>query len=253
VKKKKNTFREKNIFEKKIFSELKKTMALLVCDSSSLISLNESCLLASLDFLKRSSHSEFRIPPEVMRETVQRPLKIRRFEYSAIRLNHLLQEGIVKLCEFPDTRKLTEEFLALSNSLFSVQGRPLQLVQRGEAECLAVYARAGAAALLIDEKTTRLLIESPQTLLNKISGEYEDKIEVNQRALEEWRKKTSGIFVMRSSELLAIAVSKGFFKPYRSLEREALHAALYAVRNAGCSVSEEEMRQEAEYPFIAQK
>lgn len=224
-------------------------MALLVCDSSSLISLNEACLLGSLGFLKRACGAEFLIPPEVMSETVQRPLKIRQYEYSAIRLNHLLQEGTLKLAEFPDTRNLTNELLARSNSLFSLAGRPLKLVHRGEAECIAVYKRAGAHALLIDEKTTRMLLESPETLLKKISNEYNDKIEVNLGALAEWKQKTSGLFCMRSSELLAIAVSKAYFKPYKSLERQALAAALHAVRNAGCSVSEEEMRVEAEYNF----
>ena len=228
-------------------------MALLICDSSSLISLNESCLLGALDFLRKGSKAQFRIPPEVMRESVQRPLKIRRFEYSAIRLNHLLQEGIANLVEFPETKKLADELLELSNRIFSVAGMPLQLMQRGEAECIAVYRKAGAQALLIDEKTTRMLIESPAALRNKISSEYEERIEVDNAALAEWKRRTEGIFVMRSSELVAIAVSKGYFKPYRSLEKQALHAALYAVRNSGCSISEEEMRQEAEYAFNKEK
>lgn len=225
-------------------------MAKLICDSSSLISLSESCLLGSLEFLKKNTAGmEFRIPPEVMRETIQRPLKIRRFEYSAIRLNHLLQQRTASLVEYPDTTRLADKLLQMANNIFSVGGRQLQLVQRGEAECLAVYKKAGASALLIDEKTTRLLLESPETLLKKISTEYEQKIEVNQEALAEWKERTGGIFVMRSSELLAVAAAKGFFRRYASMEKQALQASLYAVRNAGCSVSEEHMRQEAEYPF----
>lgn len=224
-------------------------MAVIVCDSSSLISLNEACLLGSLRFLKQRAGAEFLVPPEVFGETVQRPLKIRRYEYSAMRLNHLLQEGTLKQVAYPDTRASTQRLLQLANEIFWVEGRPLKLVQRGEAECLAVYGRAGGRGLLMDEKTTRLLLESPQTLLKKISGEYEQKISVNEGALREWKRSTEGIFVLRSSELLAMAVSKGFFEPYRSLARQALAAALRAVRNAGCSVSEEELRVEAEYNF----
>ncbi len=184
-----------------------------------------------------------------MRETVQRPLKTTRFEYSAIRLNHLLQQATVRQVEFGDTSLATNELLALANKLFWVQERPLELMQRGEAECLAVYKKAGAKALLIDEKTTRLLLESPEMLLKKISGEYEHKISVEESALAQWREKTQGFFVVRSSELAAIAAAKGFFKPFKSLEKKALHAALYAVRNAGCAVSEEEIREEVEYSF----
>lgn len=224
-------------------------MAVIVCDSSSLISLNEACLLGCLGFLKQRSGAEFLVPPEVFSETVQRPLKTRRHEYSAMRLNHLLQEGTVREVEFPDTGKAADKLLALANEIFWVEGRPLKLIQRGEAECLAAYGRAGAGGLLIDEKTTRLLLESPQTLLEKISGEYENKVKVSEGALEEWKRRTEGMFVLRSSELLTMAVSKGFFAPYRSLARQALGAALHAVRNAGCSVSEEEMRVEAEYLF----
>jgi len=218
-------------------------MASIVCDSSSLISFSETCNIEAIGFVKKKSGARFLIPEEVRQEIFVRPLKLPKYEFSAIRLNQLLEEGIVERAFPPELENKTNEFLSIANNLFFVRGNPIELIQRGEAQCLAVMQSLNADALLIDEKTTRLLVESPEQLLQRISGEYENKISVEQDALSQFRKKTREIFVMRSSELLAIAAEKGFFQQYGDFEEKAFKAGLRALRNAGCSIAEEEIKQ----------
>ena len=60
---------------------------------------------------------------------------------------------------------------------------------------------------------------------------------------------------VRSTEILAVAFEKGYFDGYRNRADEAFHAALYAVRNAGCSITTHELLeyQEVHKPGTAER
>jgi len=211
-----------------------------VCDSSSLISLSETCNIDALRFLKAGG-ARFVIPPSVRDEIVTHPLQVRRLAFSAMRLRKLIYDKILEVVELPNLERECQNILALANKVINVGGRPLTILQEGEVECLALMKLKGFKTLVVDEKTTRLLVESPQTLFDALTGEYDEDVSVDETALAGFKKGLEGAIVLRSAELLAVSADKGFFKEYGSASRDALSASLYALQNAGCSISTVEL------------
>jgi len=130
-----------------------------------------------------------------------------------------------------------------ANNVYSIRGKPLKILHGGEADCLAAYFANKCDALAIDEKTTKLLIEDPEKLHKAIAGEYGANISVNSTALAEFTKLTKGIQIIRSSDLTAIAAKRGYFDSFNARKAEAFHSAIYAIKNAGCSLSEDEISE----------
>jgi hypothetical protein len=132
-----------------------------------------------------------------------------------------------------------------ANAAVRVGGKPLRLIHSGEAECLALLriSQAAQKTLLVDEKTTRLLAESPKTLVERLRGEYDESVEVDDAQLRSFRAGLERVSVIRSTELVAVAASLGFFKDYGGAAKDAARTALGALQLAGCSVSSDELRE----------
>lgn len=216
-------------------------MPRIICDSSSIISLMDTCTSGALTFLHDQAGVRFLIPPGVYDELVSRPLGIKRFGYSAVRMRGLVEKGVLELKLSEGLSERTTELLGLANTTYFVDARPLHILDEGEAECLAYLKGVRKPLLLVDEKTTRLLIEEPHRLHQIIEGEYQRKVTVNETNLNRFKELVGPVFVMRSTELVAMAVKRGFFKEYGEHALEAFHSALYALRFAGCSISSDEL------------
>ncbi|MFA6048726.1 MAG: hypothetical protein WC792_02145 [Candidatus Micrarchaeia archaeon] len=212
----------------------------IVCDSSPLISFSDTCNIDALRFLK-SRGARFVAPPGVRAEIVSNPMHIRKYQFSAVRLKKILDDKVLEIASVPGLAEKTSRVLETANAIFEAKGKPLKVVHLGEAECIALFEAVGAKALLIDEKTTRLLIENPYKLAELMQGEYGSKIGVNEGRLSEFRKMTRNLFVLRSAEALAVAAKRGFFRDYGDSQQEAFHSALYALREAGCSITTGEL------------
>lgn len=216
-------------------------MPRIVCDSSSLISLVDTCTSGVLSFLRERAGARFVIPPGVYDELVSRPLGIKRYGYSAVRLRRMVEAGVLEVQKSEGLQPRTEEFLGLANTAFFVEARPLRILHEGEAECLASLHGTRKPLLLVDEKTTRLLLEDPKRLKELMQGEYQRKVTVNDSNLARFRQLAGEVFVVRSTELVALAVRRGFFAEYGEERLEAFHSSLYALRYAGCSISSDEL------------
>lgn len=216
-------------------------MNTIACDSSALISLAETCNIDALSFLKEKTGTSFIIPPSVKDEIISNPMRVRKYVFSAMRLRKVLNDGVLRVVSSPsliaDSRKILEE----ANKLFSSGNKNLPILQEGEAQCLALFSSAKIAGLLVDEKTTRLLIEKPEKLRDVMQAEYRQKVEMNETALASLRKRFSNIAVIRSAELLAVGAKYGFFQNYKSDANDAFHASLFALRSSGCSISTGEL------------
>ena len=214
-----------------------------ICDSSSLISLVETCNLSALNFLKEKKKASFLVPPAVVYEIIENPLHIHRYAFAALRLKRALREGVLQPFEIPALGQKTREILQFSNNIFSVNGAPLKILHPGEAECLAGYAATSASGIVVDEKTTRLLIESPQILLESLRDEYGNGVKVSQSSLNQLRQRIESFTALRSTEILAVAFENGYFEPFKEDEADAFHSATYALRQAGCSITSAELAE----------
>ena len=219
-------------------------MAKIICDSGALISLSDTCLIKVVAFLAQRG-AQFVVPRVVVDEIVNTPLQIKRYAFSAVRLRKAIDDGDIKVVN--SDVSLMQRLLDAANTIYSIRGKPLKIFHGGEADCLAAYFANKCDALAIDEKTTKLLIEDPEKLHKAIAGEYGASISVNQTALTEFTKLTKGVQILRSSDLTAIAAKRGYFNSFNARRAEAFHSAIYAIKNAGCSLSDGEI---AEYDAI---
>ncbi len=212
-------------------------MKRIVLDSSALISLSESCVASCLKFLKEKNSIEFLAPQRVYDECVTRPLGIKQYGFSALRIKRLFLEGIVKITEVDG--KEVELFLNAANNIYRVDGKPLELIQRGEAECVVLMKKADC--LVIDEKTLRLLVESPKKMEELLKSEYGKIVGVDGNYLVKMQQMTRGIKILRSAEILTIATKQKYFASYMQDETEAGRFGIFALRGFGCSLTKEEL------------
>ncbi|MEM4634113.1 MAG: hypothetical protein QW275_03085 [Candidatus Anstonellaceae archaeon] len=207
----------------------------MVCDSSSLISLTDSCFIHVLYFLKKKHSSAFLLTPYVEHECISHPMNLKMHSLFALRLKRAILDGILDIVPLPSNQTLQEIKWAANNSFYA-GGTPLRLLHEGEAEALALAAEAGVQNILIDERTTRMLAEDYETLRLHLEREFSTKITVDEANLSSFLGYTKKMRFFRSSELLLLAYEKGYFSDYGELEKDAIKAALYRLKYAGCSV-----------------
>lgn len=216
----------------------------LIFDSGSIINMTEHCMVSVFRDLNKVFQGEFLITDGVKYEIIDHPLKIKRFQWGAIRIQSLLDEEIVKLAEdeeiatSSEISKKTAEVLNLANTALLVDGKPVHLIERGEAEALAlsvILTEKGIEnAVVVDERTARMLCESPDNLESIMESKLEADIKVKKENLEIFQK----IKILRSTELIYIAYKKSLIDHNKS----KLEAMLYALKFGGCSVSEKEIQ-----------
>lgn len=211
-------------------------------DSSSLISLSSSCLIKVLEKLSMQKMNFF-IPKKVEIESVETPLRIKRFEFNAVRIKKAIDSNWVKIAEeSPFLENESKRIENLANNCFFVKNRPLTLIHGGEAESLALLKQLNSKVLIIDERTTRLLIEDPKNLKNHMQSRINVKISMDDSAVEKFRQNFKGLCFFRSSELLALAFEKNLLEEEMPNSSQALEAALYALKFNGCSISFDEVQ-----------
>ncbi|MFH1256438.1 MAG: hypothetical protein V1494_04030 [Candidatus Diapherotrites archaeon] len=213
-------------------------MKRLVLDSSSLISFSEKCLMKVIAKLAELNDVQFLMPESVYVESVVRPLEIKRFELNAIRVQDAINDGWLRVEKNDaEIKRLTKKVLELSSGLFSTFEGPIRLIHEGEAQTIALIKKFQADALVIDERTTRMLIEAPKQLVKTMEERYLSEITVDEKRVREFRKFVGEPEIVRSVELIALAYERGCFRGELQETKKALSAALFAAKFAGCAVS----------------
>lgn len=214
----------------------------ILCDSSSLISLTDSCLDSVFPYLSNKFRMRFIIPPSVEYECVEKPLgaNLRQYIFSAIKIKKMIVDGtLVKVA--PGQQNMTNSILLAANNLLYSKGRPLNLVHRGESEMIGLAIEAGVKNLLIDERTTRMIVEAPFRMKEHMEKEFGISIMLNNENLRKLSDMTKGMQSIRSSELLILAYENGFFDKFGNMKTAALEAALYKLKFSGCSIRFDEV------------
>ena len=220
-------------------------MRTIVFDTGPIISLAMNNLLSVISKLKNSFNGEFYITPAVKKEAIDRPLESKKFKFEAIQVFKELQNGSFKI--YPNNMdQIAEELLKIANNTFKAQGNYIQIVHYAEMEVVAAAITLGANAVVIDERTTRLLIENPILIKERLEKKLHVNVEINKENLNEIKKRLQGMIVLRSVELVTIAYEKGYLNDYvlkevKQPRKELLTAVLWGVKLSGCSVSEDEI------------
>ena len=216
----------------------------LIFDAGPIISLTMNGLLPVLKKLKENFNGEFVITPGVKKEIVDRPLKIKKYSLEGVKVQNLIEEGIlVPSSNFVENSALnreTKRLLKIVNSSFRDDkiNEKINLIHSGEAECLAFSNLCKCDnVIVIDERTTRMLTEAP----DKLEHLMEKKLHTSIHADFSGLKELANMKFIRSAELLYVAYKKDLIGLKK--DKILLDALLYGVKFKGAAISSREIEK----------
>ncbi|MBN2127289.1 MAG: hypothetical protein JW703_02755 [Candidatus Diapherotrites archaeon] len=226
-------------------------MKKIVVDSSTIICIAEKCLTPVLAEFVKKNNIELILPSSVYIESVKKPLQIKRFELNALMIKKMIQDGTVTVAQ-NDAELIAKsnEIISLANNVFWAGNKPFELLHLGEAEVLALAGKINASFVGVDERTARVLIESPKRLKTIIEKRNDVELTIDKDSLNNLKRIVGNLSFIRSVELMALAFQQGLFCNQLGDGFESLKATLYALKFAGCAISEKEIEELNESDFI---
>ncbi len=214
-------------------------MKTLIFDSSAIISLALNNLISYIKPLKQKFKGNFLISDEIHEEIIGRPSKNLKFMLESLQIKELVKEEILEIFK-EDIIEETKNILYLANHTFKANGEWITILHGGEASCIAIYnlLNEQKKAIVIDERTTRMLCESPENLRTLLERKLKTKVEATEKNYDFFKD----IKIIRSSELAYMGfISKIIILPAE--KKEAIKALLYGVKFKGCAISEKEIKE----------
>lgn len=217
----------------------------IIFDASPLISMAMNGLLPEFRRLKNTFNGKFLITKEVREEIIGHPIKIKRFELEALKLQELINDGTL---EFPEVFNLkeidiseeTKKLLELANKTFLQRDNPLHLIDLGETSALVLsreLTKKGVKNIIvIDERTTRMLCEKPENLKKLLQKKLHTKVDIKKENLKNFQE----FKIIRSSELMYLVYKKQLTK---IKNKKVLDAILYGLKYKGCAISIDEIEK----------
>ena len=167
---------------------------------------------------------------------------LRQHLFSAVRIRDAIDDGVITVVDAKVADK-TRRIMNMANNMFYIKGRPLRLIHHGESEILALSKKLGIENILIDERTTRMLIEAPFSLKEHLEEEFRVNVMVDKKKFKELTSEISSIQAIRSSELVMLAYENGYFRRFEKIQKKAVEAALYKMKYSGCSIGFDEINE----------
>lgn len=223
-----------------------KTQKAIIFDSGTLISFTSAGLIPELRRLKEIFKGKFIITHEVKEEVVTKPLRIKRFSFSAYKIKQLLDDKVLEMPESLGVKQQEmyreiQNFLDVANNTFFERKKPIKIIDTGEASCLSLSRildrKKIQNVISVDERTTRVLGEKPENLRQILQKKLHTKITSKQ----ENYKTFSGFKFIRSAELIYVAYKKNLARIKDG--KDVLDAMLYALKFSGCAISGKEIEE----------
>lgn len=232
-------------------------MKSLFFDAGPVISLATNNLLGMLEKLKSKYGGQFYFSGAVKKELIDVPYNSKRFKFEAIQIMRSVERGVFTIVPPQETAEFTKELLNLANNIYYAKGTGVRIVHSGEIDSLAGAKLMNSDATVIDERTTRMLLEDPYGLKNLVEQRLHTPIRMDEGNLEKFRKSLSPVKIIRSAELVAVAYEMGLFDDYLpsvpQAKRELLDGLLWGIKLNGCAVSKEEINKIIKFELKKQK
>lgn len=222
-------------------------MKSLVFDAGPIISLATNNLLFILEPLKKQFNGKFYITESVKSELVDRPFEIKKFKFEAIQVEKLIENGVLEVMDNNFIRDETPRLLNVANEIFGAYKHYMKIVHYAEISVIAAAINLNSDAIVIDEKTTRFLIENPKMIVEILRKTLHTSISINENNLKEFKNNVKNIRTIRSIELVTIAYEQGILDSYITkipdARKNLLESVLWGVKLNGCAVSRDEIDQ----------
>lgn len=228
-----------------------KKMEGIVFDAGPVISLSMNSLLFVISELKKHYDGIFVITPAVKSELIDVPIKIKRFKLESLQVLKLILDGTFNMVSDPKISAMRDKLSDLANNIYSYNKSPIRILHSGELEAISAAVVLKMDTLVIDERTTRVLMESPGSLKKLLHKKLHKSLDVDTNRLNEFLSYVKGIRIVRSAEFATAAfrlgiinkemVSVGEDKIVPHLNSEILDSVLWGVKLKGCAISESEI------------
>ncbi|NOZ80842.1 MAG: hypothetical protein GXP63_04160 [DPANN group archaeon] len=220
-------------------------MKAIVFDTGPIISITLNNLLYVLRSLRKRYQGRFLITPAIKRELIDRPLKIKRFEFEALQVMTMIEDHTLEIVDNSKVKRKADRLMRLANSIYKAKGKYIQIVQQGEMEGLALVLLVKAEGFIVDERTTRYLLESPERVHSLMEHRLHTPVEVNREQLALFKKEVGKFLVLRSAELVTVAFELGFTDQYLPKmpngRTTLLDGLLWGMKLKGAAVSATEI------------
>lgn len=217
-------------------------MKSLVFDTSSIISLATNNLLWVISELKKRYNGNFYLCNSVKRELVDNPLQSKKYKFEALTIMELIKKNDLEI--YNGDLRTKNKLLDIANHIFKAKGQNMKIVHDADMESLALAIAIKADAYVVDERTTRLLIENPKRLGELFNKKLHTNVSYDNKLLKDFQKEIGDIDILRSADLMTVVYEKGLLNKYvfnENLRKSVLEGVLWGVKLRGCSISIDEI------------
>jgi uncharacterized protein YlbG (UPF0298 family) len=222
-------------------------MKSLIFDAGPIISLATNNLLWILEPLKKKFNGKFYITDAVKRELVDRPLETKKFKFEAIQVQRLIENGVLEIIDNSFIKEKTPILLSTANEIFRAYNNYIKIVHFAEMSVIAAALSLNSNVIVLDEKTTRYLIENPKIIVEILRKTLHASIYINENNLKEFKNTVKDIKTIRSIEIVTMAYEHGILDSYITripdARKNLLESVLWGVKLNGCAVSKDEIEQ----------
>jgi hypothetical protein len=224
-------------------------MRSLIFDSSTVITLAMNNLLWLLKPLRERFKGEFYIPLSVKREIVDVPMNSKKFKFEAMQVLKVIDEGDLKIFDDSKYKKKVDDVMKGVNRIYGGRKKRMQILHEAEIAALVLAKELKSEAVVVDERTTRMLVEKPLELGKLLQRKMHRDVEIAQGELKIFLDEYKEIKIIRSVELGVVAYEAGLLDDYlirsgkkkKELRKNLLDALLWGVKLRGCAISVEEI------------
>ncbi|MAF36787.1 hypothetical protein CL622_06740 [archaeon] len=215
----------------------------LLFDTSTVISLVTNNMLWVLPELKKKFDGRFLVAPAVYQEMIKVPMNSRKYKFEAMVVCEYIHHGHIKVCDNIKLEPKTDAMMSLTNSIYKIKERNLNLFHRGEMDTVVLAMALGNSAIATDERSTRMLIEDPKRLAKILSMKLHAKVKIQKDKLKQFREKVGKMQVLRSTEIGMLAIEHGLLDEFYAhhTKQDVVDAVLWGLKTRGCAISGEEI------------
>jgi hypothetical protein len=203
-----------------------------------------------------NNKGEFYITKSVRAELIDRPFESKKFKFEAMQVLQYVSKDVIKEIGYEEIEAKAKQLFNLANRCFKAEGQSISIVHFGEMEALAAAILLHAEAIVVDERTTRYLVEKPEKLRRRMENKLHTQIEMDRQAVRELKAEIGPLRAIRSIELVSVAFEKGLLDIYMFAKEEEivpepkknlLEGVLWSMKLNGCSVADEEIADIVKY------